>query len=156
MSAAVQMLVAGAALTLVGTARASGRRFSFSARTLGAFAYLVVFGSLVAYSAYTYAIQNLPLSLVSTYSYVNPVIAVLLGWLLLGEPMGWRVVAATAVILSGVALVKAAQHREGEAAKRGGEAVRSENGEAGGASGRSRSPPRPRRRSVPRGERHES
>lgn len=117
MSAAVQMLVAGAALTLVGTAKGEWATISFNPRTFGAFVYLIVFGSLVAYSAYTYAIQNLPLSLVSTYSYVNPVIAVLLGWLLLGEPMGWRVVGATAVILSGVALVKAAQHREDEAAR---------------------------------------
>ena len=115
MSAAVQMLVAGAALTLVGTVKGEWATFHFSPRTFGAFAYLVVFGSLVAYSAYTYAIQNLPLSLVSTYSYVNPVIAVLLGWLLLGEPMGWRVIGATVIILCGVALVKAAQHSEDKA-----------------------------------------
>ncbi len=109
MSAAVQMLAGGAALTLVGTAQGEWASFGFSPRSLGAFLYLVAFGSLVAYSAYTYAIRKLPLSLVSTYSYINPVIAVLLGWLLLSEPMGWRVVIATAVILAGVALVKAAQ-----------------------------------------------
>ena len=78
----------------------------FSARSAGALAYLVVFGSIVAYSAYTYALQKLPLSLVSTYSYINPVIAVLLGWFVLAEPLDWRVGAATAIILSGVALVK--------------------------------------------------
>jgi drug/metabolite transporter (DMT)-like permease len=54
-------------------------------------------------------VQKLPLSLVSTYAYINPVIAVLLGWVILSEPLGWRVIASTAIILVGVALVKTAQ-----------------------------------------------
>jgi len=111
MSAAVQMLAGGAALTLVGTAKAEWAALDFNARSLGAFLYLVVFGSLVAYTAYTYAIQKLPLSLVSTYSYINPVIAVVLGWLLLSEPLGWRVASGAAVILCGVAVVKGAPRR---------------------------------------------
>ncbi|HEX6623474.1 MAG TPA: EamA family transporter [Pyrinomonadaceae bacterium] len=106
MGAAVQMLIAGAVLTLVGTFLGEWSEISFSARSAGALAYLVVFGSIVAYSAYTYALQKLPLSLVSTYSYINPVIAVLLGWLVLAEPLDWRVGAATAIILLGVALLK--------------------------------------------------
>lgn len=106
MSAAVQMLVAGVALTLVGTVAGEWGAMSFSGRSLGALMYLVAFGSIVAYGSYTYAIQKLPLSIVSTYTYINPVIAVLLGWLVLSEPMGWRVVAAAAIILGGVALVK--------------------------------------------------
>lgn len=119
MSAAVQMLAGGAALTLVGTAKGEWVSLDFNARTLGAFLYLVVFGSLVAYTAYTYAIQKLPLSLVSTYSYINPVIAVVLGWLLLGEPLGWRVAAGAAVILCGVAVVtRAPQRRADEVARR--------------------------------------
>ena len=108
MSAAVQMLVAGAALTVLGSAAGEWGRVRFSARSLSALAYLVVFGSIVAYGSFTYAMQKLPLSVVSTYAYINPVIAVLLGWAVLGEPLGWRVWAATAVILCGVALVKAA------------------------------------------------
>lgn len=107
MGAAVQMLVAGAALTLVGSAGGEWGRIGFSTRSVGALAYLVVFGSIVAYGSFAYAMQKLPLSVVSTYAYINPVIAVLLGWLLLGEPLGWRVWLATAVILAGVALVKA-------------------------------------------------
>ena len=106
MGASIQMLVAGLALTLLGTLTGEWKAFNFSSRTLGAFAYLVVFGSIVAYGSYTYAVQKLPLSLVSTYSYVNPVIAVLLGWLVLSEQIGWRVIVAMSVILSGVALVK--------------------------------------------------
>jgi drug/metabolite transporter (DMT)-like permease len=107
MGAAVQMLFAGAAMTLFGTALGEWGDIRFSARSLSALAYLIVFGSIVAYGSYTYAIQKLPLSLVSTYAYINPVIAVLLGWLVLGEPADWRVWAATAVILCGVLLVKA-------------------------------------------------
>jgi drug/metabolite transporter (DMT)-like permease len=107
MAAAVQMLLAGVVLTLVGTLAGEWGEIRFSARSLGSLAYLVVFGSIVAYSAYTYAIQKLPLSLVSTYSYVNPLVALVLGWLILSEALGWRELIAAAIILSGVALVKA-------------------------------------------------
>lgn len=106
MNASLQMLVAGVVLTFVGTATGEWGRVGLSVRSLGALLYLVVFGSIVAYGSYTYAVQKLPLSLVSTYSYINPVIAVLLGWLILGEPLNWRVAASAAIILSGVALVK--------------------------------------------------
>ena len=111
MSAAIQMLVAGVALTLIGTVTAEWSKVHFSARSLTAFVYLIVFGSIVAYGSYTYAIQKLPLSIVSTYSYINPLIAVLLGWMVLAEPLGWRVIAATSIILGGVALVKTAPKR---------------------------------------------
>jgi drug/metabolite transporter (DMT)-like permease len=107
MAAAVQMLWAGVVLTLVGTLMGEWGEISFSARSLGALSYLIVFGSIVAYGAYTYAIQKLPLSLVSTYSYVNPLVALVLGWLVLGESLGWREFTAAAVILFGVALVNA-------------------------------------------------
>ena len=106
MAAAVQMLWAGAALTLLGTLLGEWSGMRFSARSAGALAYLVVFGSIVAYSAYTYAIQKLPLPLVSTYSYVNPLVALALGWAVLGEALGARELAAATVILLGVALVK--------------------------------------------------
>ncbi|MBV9960242.1 MAG: EamA family transporter [Acidobacteria bacterium] len=118
MAAAVQMLIAGAALTLVGTTLGEWRVIHFSGRSFSAFAYLVVFGSIVAYGSYTYAVQKLPLSLVSMYSYVNPVIAVLLGWAILSESLGWRVIGATTIILAGVALVKTAPKRSVESAPR--------------------------------------
>ncbi|MCA1618117.1 MAG: EamA family transporter [Acidobacteria bacterium] len=106
MGSAVQMLLAGAVLTLAGTLAGEWGRMAFSARSAGALVYLVVFGSIVAYSAYMYAIQKLPLSLVSTYSYVNPLVALVLGWMVLSEPLGWREAGAALVILLGVALVK--------------------------------------------------
>ncbi|HEY0172883.1 MAG TPA: EamA family transporter [Pyrinomonadaceae bacterium] len=106
MASAVQMLWAGGVLTLAGTLAGEWGRMAFSARSAGALVYLIVFGSVVAYSAYMYAIQKLPLSLVSTYSYVNPLVALALGWLVLSEPLGWREGGAALVILLGVALVK--------------------------------------------------
>ena len=106
MAASVQMLIAGLALTLVGTVIGEWRTIYFSTRSFSAFVYLIVFGSIVAFGSYTYAIHKLPLSIVSLYSYINPVIAVLLGWLVLSETLGWRVLAAMTVILAAVALVK--------------------------------------------------
>jgi drug/metabolite transporter (DMT)-like permease len=128
MAAAVQMLIAGVALTLVGTLTGEWGQISFSTRSVGALSYLVVFGSIVAYSAYTYAIQKLPLSLVTTYSYINPMIALLLGWVALGEQLGWREGLAALVILLGVALVKTSP---GELAR----ALRSLRGKRNGGGG---------------------
>jgi drug/metabolite transporter (DMT)-like permease len=68
-----------------------------------AWGYLVIFGSIAAYSAYVIALKTLPIQLVMTYTYVNPVIAVLLGWLILGEPITWWTVGGTALVLLGVA-----------------------------------------------------
>ena len=118
MGASVQMLFAGVVLTLVGTFAGEWGEIRLSVRSAAALAYLVVFGSIVAYGSFIYAMQKLPLSIVSTHSYINPVIAVLLGWMLLGEPLGWRVPVAAAVILGGVALVKAAPGLSGWATDR--------------------------------------
>jgi drug/metabolite transporter (DMT)-like permease len=74
-------------------------------RSWVALAYLVVFGSMVAYTAYVWLLGNAPLSLVTTYAYVNPLVAVLLGVLLLGESFTARTAVATVVIIVGVALI---------------------------------------------------
>jgi drug/metabolite transporter (DMT)-like permease len=73
--------------------------------------YLIVFGSLVAFTAYVWLLRNARTSLVATYAYVNPVVAVFLGWLILDEPMTSAKVIAGAVIVTGVALIVSAQHR---------------------------------------------
>lgn len=111
MAASVQMLWAGVVLTLLGTVLGEWGEVRLSARSLGALAYLILFGSIVAYSAYMYAVQKLPLSLVATYAYINPMIALVLGWLVLSEPLGWREASAALIILSGVALVKTSPRR---------------------------------------------
>lgn len=105
-SASVQMLFGGLALVLAGTASGEWARLAFNPRTAGAVAYLVVAGSLGAFSAYVYALKHLPVAIVSLYAYVNPVIAVLLGWLVLGEPFSSRLVLAGGVVLAGAMLVR--------------------------------------------------
>ncbi len=78
----------------------------WSARGVGAMLYLVAFGSIVGYSAYIFALDRLPVAVVSIYPYVNSVVAVTLGWLFYREHFGWREAAAMAIIFAGVALVK--------------------------------------------------
>ena len=70
-----------------------------------AVAYLVVFGSLIAYTAYEWLLRNAPARTAGTYAFVNPVVAVLLGWWLLDEPLGARTVLAGVVIAAAVALI---------------------------------------------------
>ena len=76
-----------------------------------ALGYLVVFGSLLAYSAYSFLLANAPISLIGTYAYVNPAVAVLLGWLILSEVLSWQILLGGAVIIVGVALVVTAERR---------------------------------------------
>jgi drug/metabolite transporter (DMT)-like permease len=70
--------------------------------------YLTIFGSILAYSAYVFALAHLRTSITSLYAYVNPVVAVFLGWLILAEPLTTMSVIAMVVILAGVALVQTA------------------------------------------------
>jgi drug/metabolite transporter (DMT)-like permease len=81
----------------------------WSWRGVGALLYLVVFGSIVGYSAFAYCLDKLPLAMTSIYTYVNPLVAVALGWIFYREPAGWREFFAMAVIFTGVYLVKRAQ-----------------------------------------------
>ena len=107
-STVYQMLAGGVALILVALPKGEFAQIdpaTFSARSLIAFAYLVVFGSLVAYSAYTWLLQNASVSLVSTYAFVNPVVAVFLGALLLGEAITPTIVIGAAVIVVAVAFI---------------------------------------------------
>jgi len=81
-------------------------------RSALALAYLTVFGSIVAFTVYVWLLTVSSPSRVSTFAYVNPVVAVFLGWMLAGEAMGVRIVAATAVILMAVGLVNTSRKRE--------------------------------------------
>jgi drug/metabolite transporter (DMT)-like permease len=103
MASAAQMVVGGAAL--LGVALAHGDRPAFAAGPVAAELYLIVFGSMVAYSAYGYLLRTVSSSLATSYAFVNPVVAVLLGVALGHEAIGWGAVGAMAVILAGVALV---------------------------------------------------
>jgi drug/metabolite transporter (DMT)-like permease len=107
-STTVQMLAGGALLVLVAVAIGEPWRAdpsSFSTASLLAMAYLVVFGSLVAFSAYTWLLQHAPVSLVATYAYVNPVVAVLLGAVFLSEVVTSSMLIGAAIILAAVAFI---------------------------------------------------
>jgi drug/metabolite transporter (DMT)-like permease len=109
LSAAMQMLCAAAFLGSAGAATGELGRVhpeAISAGSAAAFAYLIVFGSIVAFTAYGWLLRSgAPSVLVSTYAYVNPAVAVLLGWALVGERVDGRTLAAGAVILASVAML---------------------------------------------------
>ena len=107
-ASALQMLVSGVMLVLIGTAAGEWSRLAFTPRTASALLYLIVFGSVVGYSAYVYALQHLPVSTVSQYAYVNPIIAVVLGTLLLAEPLSLGTFLAAALVFAGIAIVRSA------------------------------------------------
>lgn len=107
-STAVQMLLGGVITGAVGAAAGEVRGLdvsSFSAASVWALVYLVAAGSLLAFTAYTWLLQNAPITKVSTYAYVNPVIAVFLGWLILSEPVTAIIALAAAVIVASVAFI---------------------------------------------------
>lgn len=104
--AAYQMLFGGLAMFAAGTVTGEWPALVFNARTGSAVLYLVVFGSLAGFTAYAYALKHLPVATVSLYAYVNPVIAMVLGTLVLAEPMSLRVAVAGGVVLAGMAIVR--------------------------------------------------
>jgi drug/metabolite transporter (DMT)-like permease len=107
-AAAMQMLGGGAALMFVALAHGDFARFApaaVSARSWLAFAYLIVMGSLVGFSCFVWLMKHSTPTRVSTYAYVNPLVAVFLGWLILGEPVTARTLVAAAVIVVSVAII---------------------------------------------------
>lgn len=106
MGASVQMLIAGILQTILGFILGEQSSFTLTQNGFLALSYLILFGSILGYASYIYSVTNLPLSLVSTYAYINPVIAIILGWYFLDEPLTVTVFIAAGLILIGVALVK--------------------------------------------------
>jgi drug/metabolite transporter (DMT)-like permease len=104
----MEMLAGGAGLLLLGTITGEWGHvnlLAISTRSLLGLGYLVFFGSLVGFASYTWLLRVAPTTLVSTYAYVNPLVAILLGNLLAQEPLTPRVMIATAIILSAVAVI---------------------------------------------------
>ena len=81
-------------------------------KTSIAFMYLTLAGSIVAFAAYSYALRHMDVAIVSLYTYINPVIAVALGAIVLGEPFGWRMFVAAGLIAVGVLVVGPASKKE--------------------------------------------
>ena len=108
LAAAFEMIAGGAIMLLVGTIRGEWADLSFTTTTAGAYIYLTLIGAIGGFVAYSYACAHLPMSTVSLYAYINPLIAVVLGAVLLGEPFGLRTILALAVVLLGVTIVQRA------------------------------------------------
>lgn len=116
---AMEMLAGSVVCVVLGTAFGEWPRVrlgSAHASAWVALAYLIIFGSLAAYSAYTWLLRRVPTPIVATYAYVNPAVAMFLGWLIGGEHIYPRTIGAAAIVLGGVALIvsapRLAQQRE--------------------------------------------
>jgi drug/metabolite transporter (DMT)-like permease len=111
MATAMQMFCGALLQILAGSAMGDWSRFDPSAISLvsvGALLYLVVAGSLIAYTAYVWLLQHVSPTSVATYAYVNPAVAMFLGWLVAGEPMTGRTLVAAAIILVSVVMITTA------------------------------------------------
>jgi drug/metabolite transporter (DMT)-like permease len=105
-SAAMQMMFGGAWMLLAATVAGEWPRLHFNVATSASLLYLILAGSVAGYAAYAYALKYLPVSTVSMYAYINPVIAVALGTVLLGEPFHARMLVAAAIIAAGILIVR--------------------------------------------------
>jgi drug/metabolite transporter (DMT)-like permease len=115
LATAMKMLTGGALLLIAGTVSGEWPAVAWSAislKSLLALIYLIVFGALIGFTAYVWLLGNTSLARASTYAYVNPVIAVLLGWLLAAEPMTPRIGFASAVIVASVVIVVRSRARK--------------------------------------------
>jgi drug/metabolite transporter (DMT)-like permease len=111
---AYQMLVGGTAGILVGLLRGEHHGLdpaAWSTASWVALGYLVVFGSLVGFTAYVWLLQAVPLSLVATYAYVNPVVAVALGALILDEALTWPIVLGGTIVVAAVCVIVSTERR---------------------------------------------
>lgn len=103
--AGLQMIAGGIILDIMGTTLGEWNNFHPTQESVLALAYLIVFGSILAYGAYMYVLKHLPAAMVSTYAYINTLVAVLLGWMLLDEPLNIMVWLAVALTITGVYIV---------------------------------------------------
>jgi drug/metabolite transporter (DMT)-like permease len=108
LAAAFEMIAGGGIMLIIGLVRGEWAHLSFTPVTMAAYVYLTLIGAIGGFVAYSYACEHLPMSTVSLYAYINPMIAVVLGAVLLGEPFGPRTVVALAVVLVGVTIVQRA------------------------------------------------
>ena len=110
-------LVCGAAMLWIASALSGELRHtqwaSVSLKSAFGLGYLIVFGSIVAFTAYTWLLQRCPPALVATHTYANPIVAVLLGWLLASEPLTMRVVVASVAILGAIVLIRRGERTAG-------------------------------------------
>jgi drug/metabolite transporter (DMT)-like permease len=117
LASAMQMLAGGAMLTLIGTFSGEWTTLNLAAVTINSWlglAYLIIFGSLIAFTAYSWLLKNAQPAMVSTYAYVNPVIAVFLGWLIAGESLTTQMLIGAGIIVGSVALITSQDSHKNE------------------------------------------
>ena len=117
MAAAMSLIAGAVMLFLAGLVTGEAAEFHLavvSVKSLLSLAYLALVGSLIAYSAYFWLLSRFPPTLISTHTYVNPVVALILGWAFAGEVLTWRFVLGGAVVIAAIALVGRATSRDGE------------------------------------------
>jgi drug/metabolite transporter (DMT)-like permease len=102
---AFEMLAGGLVLLPIGLATTHPHPDAFSARSIFGWFYLVTFGSVIGYTAYVWLLDNAPIGTVATYAYVNPVVAIALGAIVLHEALTWTIAVGAALVLACVALV---------------------------------------------------
>jgi len=115
LAAGMQMMTGGVALTIAGVLRGEAATFdpaAVSTRSLLAWVYLLVLGSIVAFGAYSYLLRTTKPTLVATYAYVNPIVAVFLGWLIAGEPVTGMTLLASTLIIGAVILIGLEERRK--------------------------------------------
>ena len=120
MAAAMSLLAGAVMLFLVGIATGEGAEFDLalvSVKSLAALGYLAIAGSLVAYSAYFWLLNRFPPTLIATHTFVNPVVALVLGWSIAGEVLTSRFVFGGVVVIAAIVLVGRATSREGQTTK---------------------------------------
>ncbi len=105
-ASAMQMIVGGTVIIALGLLLGEGPAWHLETRPMLALGYLIIFGSIVGYTAYAYALRHASATVVGTYAYVNPVVAVLLGWLILHEAITIRTIAAMVLILGAVLMIQ--------------------------------------------------
>jgi drug/metabolite transporter (DMT)-like permease len=113
-SIAVQMLVGGGVLLLISLLVEPVTILSIShapTKAIGALIYLIIFGSLIGFSSYAWLARNAPPQLLSTYAYVNPVVAMLLGWAFAGEALTGQSLISALIIVAGVVLISVGRHK---------------------------------------------
>jgi drug/metabolite transporter (DMT)-like permease len=113
MSTALQMVGGGACLVLAGLLLGEGDNFNVMSISLLSFAgwsYLVFFGAILAFSAYVWLLRNTSPAQATTYAYVNPIVAVFLGWGLMNEPLNARILLAVALLVTAVVLINRYGH----------------------------------------------
>jgi drug/metabolite transporter (DMT)-like permease len=110
MLASMQMLTGGVALLIVGFATGEAGQWQWTVKGVGAVVYLAVFGSIMSYTTYIWLVRKVTPDKLSTIAYVNPLVAVILGWLVLGETLNEWQFAGMFVLLGGVVLINTRAH----------------------------------------------